>query len=769
MSNSSKISPKKNDYPFSKTFKEIKSSEDERMSGGKGRNLTKIYRLGYPVPEGLIVFPSSFCDDKLCRGAWDQIKKNIDKMKRNKTDSFAIRSSTFYEDSAKNSFAGEFDTVLDVNTDEEIKRAIEKVRESRKCSSVKSYSEFRGIKQENEMAVIVQKLIKAEISGVLFTADPITGNDNKVIGNFVNGSGEKLVSGESDYQSFSFLKPKDDYQGPIKFRTLFKKLVKLAQKLEKEFGSPQDIEWAISKNKIFLLQSRPITPFTSYDIETGECNDSFVGDYIWTSTFWEENIQGIMTPSTWSIFKDNPIDKKLKLIGNIAGRPYYNLSIFYTMLSKFMGKEDAIDYINYVFGRLPENASIQKTEDDMIRYFLVSTYQRIRLGFDSENIIKSEILKTSKDCFKNERDLKNVQEKHEMISLFEKRILPNFMRSRRVNNSIVSSLSSINFRLIKELEAILDEKEAAVVLSCADKNINTPYIHAIESKEYAQKNGFTESNEWELYPSDNQNKFFCQSRPINEIKKTNAEFGKKIEGESPDYISALKKIENKREFKLIKNKITKRLRLNYLRVLSHQEISRTVDLVRQFYSKAGELTKLGNDIFFLTKDEIICVLSGDVRPTKYIPARKITYEKYGALPKLPSILVGRFDPFRWADAKQEANLESEISTIKGNPGSYGCVEGVVRNMVNPDSWEEFEKGEILVASTLNTQWIPLILKARAIVTDIGSPMSHISITARELGMPAVVGCGCATEQLKTGDRIFVDGSQGIIKILKKAG
>jgi pyruvate,water dikinase len=78
---------------------------------------------------------------------------------------------------------------------------------------------------------------------------------------------------------------------------------------------------------------------------------------------------------------------------------------------------------------------------------------------------------------------------------------------------------------------------------------------------------------------------------------------------------------------------------------------------------------------------------------------------------------------------------------------------------------KLQPGEILVASTIKVGWTPLFPKAAAIITDIGAPLSHAAIVARELGIPAVVGCGNATTRLKTGDRVIVNDGQGIVEIL----
>ena len=82
--------------------------------------------------------------------------------------------------------------------------------------------------------------------------------------------------------------------------------------------------------------------------------------------------------------------------------------------------------------------------------------------------------------------------------------------------------------------------------------------------------------------------------------------------------------------------------------------------------------------------------------------------------------------------------------------------------------EQLRPGDILVTSVTNVGWTPLFPRAAAIVTDIGAPLSHAAIVARELGIPAVVGCGDATLRLRTGDRVRVDGGRGTVEVLPPA-
>jgi len=213
-----------------------------------------------------------------------------------------------------------------------------------------------------------------------------------------------------------------------------------------------------------------------------------------------------------------------------------------------------------------------------------------------------------------------------------------------------------------------------------------------------------------------------------------------------------------------------------IREASRSEVVRVFRVNRVFAQKVGEMTGIGEDIFFLYIDDIRSLLLGDISAVKHIPARKKNYEKYKSLPPFPSVIRGQFNPSEWLkdpnrrmdyyDSNMPVIVEYDSETLKGYAGAAGRVEGVVRILKNPEEGEKLQPGEILVATTTNVGWTPLFPRAAAVITDVGAPLSHAAIVARELGIPAVVGCGNATIRLKTGDRVLVDGGQGIIHILK---
>ncbi|MFG3441296.1 PEP-utilizing enzyme [Nonomuraea sp. NPDC047897] len=105
-------------------------------------------------------------------------------------------------------------------------------------------------------------------------------------------------------------------------------------------------------------------------------------------------------------------------------------------------------------------------------------------------------------------------------------------------------------------------------------------------------------------------------------------------------------------------------------------------------------------------------------------------------------------------------------TVTGFPGAPGVIEGVARVISSPEQGDRLRTGEILVTTLTNVGWTPMFPRAAAVVTDMGAPLSHASIVARELGTPAVVGTGNATIRLRDGDRIRVDGERGTVELLR---
>jgi pyruvate,water dikinase len=216
-----------------------------------------------------------------------------------------------------------------------------------------------------------------------------------------------------------------------------------------------------------------------------------------------------------------------------------------------------------------------------------------------------------------------------------------------------------------------------------------------------------------------------------------------------------------------------------LRELARSQYVRDRWMIRLFALRTGELTGLGDDVFFLTLDEMLGLLIADETPIPAISARKAAYLRHKMLPPCPSVIRGPFAPFQWAASENRrsdvfdgrttsgsgVSGHSRAGVITGAPGSAGRVQGVVRCLASPGDMHQLRQGEVLVAVQTDIAWTVIFPRAAAVVTDVGAPLSHAAIVARELGIPAVVGCGDATARLKTGDRVLVDGGAGLVMLL----
>jgi rifampicin phosphotransferase len=172
------------------------------------------------------------------------------------------------------------------------------------------------------------------------------------------------------------------------------------------------------------------------------------------------------------------------------------------------------------------------------------------------------------------------------------------------------------------------------------------------------------------------------------------------------------------------------------------------------------------DVFFLTRDEALGALHENLLEAGVdVAGRRALRAEQARL--VPPLLIGNVNPVlrriwdafpRMLGAEPSAN-----ALVSGSPASAGRASGSVRVIREPDEFDAFQPGEILVAPMTAPAWTPLFSRAAAVVTDVGSPAAHASIIAREYGIPAVVGCGDATARLRTGMRVTVDGSTGNVE------
>jgi rifampicin phosphotransferase len=238
--------------------------EAPALVGNKAATLAVLRRAGFEVPPGVVVPADAL------GGVADELPRAVRASLPGVPDllgpgPWAVRSSSTAEDSEQASFAGQFETLLNVDTDR-LGDAVLRCWRSGLTERVKAYAGDRG---PGSMAVLIQPMIPAEAAGVAFTTDPVTGRSRTVI-EAVEGLGERLVSGASTPERWA-VQEDGSIEGPSEPMVLetgqARAISDLARRVEEHLGRPQDIEWAIGGGSLWLLQARPITTLPSAGAE----------------------------------------------------------------------------------------------------------------------------------------------------------------------------------------------------------------------------------------------------------------------------------------------------------------------------------------------------------------------------------------------------------------------------------------------------------------------------------------------------------------------
>ncbi len=390
---------------------------DETAVGPKATSIIRLSRLGFAAPAGFCITGTAFREHLEQNNLTARIKSDLDKLTKTgpgfkteilsslrqaiinvplipeiqqeiekhyrtlNADRVAVRSSCIAEDLPGHSFAGQYDTYLGIANLKDCIEAVKKCWASLWTLRAYEYRERNGFDHlKINMAVIVQSLIPADTSGVVFTADPVTGRRASIVIEACFGLGEALVSGKVTPDRFVVDKKKLkllsstisnkkiegvlDADGTVKENALLneksnsssldkkqiKQLTKLAKKIEAEFGCPQDIEWAICKKEIYLLQSRPITALPP--------EKSWEDRQIWCNNPAKEVIPDVVTPATSSVIERmlddfiGPVFRSLcmdrgnhPIYGLVAGRLYFNANIWGAVFRDIPGAK-SLDFMS---------------------------------------------------------------------------------------------------------------------------------------------------------------------------------------------------------------------------------------------------------------------------------------------------------------------------------------------------------------------------------------------------------------------------------------
>ncbi len=682
------------------------------------------------------------------------------------------------------------------------------------------------------IAVVVQQLVLAEAAGVMFTIDPVGDAHDKVVVSANWGLGESVVAGEVtpdvaviDRASGALV----SYQvGSKEMMTVADgaatraagtpaglrsaavlspgeagELARVGLAIEKLYDEPVDIEWALAAGELSVVQARPITtPASRPAAGPGErWNDSVAGDYLWSNGNLGEAFPDVMTPATWSFVEllmsrmtFPPSLPGYRGYGRIGGRFYANVSMSISLeaLAGISPRRFAALF-GPVLGKLPPVEEIPRPRLPRWKAFrlmvpaAVTLLRRIRA---SQKRMPQFLAGAPGRCQRLRAEIEQATEATVLASLWPAKVRPLFEEACDMLSAAVAAHGTRLLSIPGKLAILVGEADSALLLSGQQAGGHPlaslgPALGLarlargeIDRATFARQYGHRGSHEVELSiprPAEDPAWIDDQLAALHDAPR---DVGTLLANQEAARAAAWDRLarQDPKKAAAARKLVARWAPVARDREAARSEVARSAWVVRTWVRRAGQLTGHGDDLFFLELPETVGLLRGDPAPLAKVPARRASYETYRALPPYPALIRGRFDPVRWAaDPNRRSDYYDERArpakpdnTITGFPGAAGVVEGIVRILRTPEDTAQLGDGEILVTTVTNIGWTPIFPRAAAVVTDVGAPLSHAAIVARELGIPAVVGCGNATMRLHSGDRVRVDGGNGTVQVLHQA-
>ena len=217
--------------------------DSAEWAGAKAFHLAHLARQGIPVPETFVLPAGS--EEMPEGGVLEALGGCI-----------AVRSSTTAEDSDSASFAGQFVSILNVRTRDELVRAIREVRASAGGEAVSAYCAARQIdRSEIRTAVVLQRMVRADVAGVLFTVDPVSGREDEMVIETCRGLADDLISGRTSGVRIPIRDGRPPSAPDPLSTSQVLQLAEMGRRIQRLKGCPQDIEWAVEDGCLYILQA----------------------------------------------------------------------------------------------------------------------------------------------------------------------------------------------------------------------------------------------------------------------------------------------------------------------------------------------------------------------------------------------------------------------------------------------------------------------------------------------------------------------------------
>ena len=800
----------------------------------KARHLEILKEQGFPVPRFILVSENEEVD-----------------LSFSERDCFAVRSNFSSEDSGEHSFAGQFLTRLNVKR-EKVQEAVQEVFASyagsldykEKANRGKAEYDLKqqGKAEQNENTerqenaeqqedieqkkadllgetVLIQEMLFPEKSGVLFTKNP-KGILSEMVVVLGQGLGDKVVEDQENVLTYHYFPGECLYQegqGTVigldedELKTLFS----LGEEIEQLFQKPMDIEFAIEKGKIYILQAREITTLDMQlpvrILDNSNISESFPGICLPLS----ESFAGEMYSGIFTSLGRRFLGKKVssyeelfqRMVGGFSGRMYYEISSWYDILRLLPFSRKIIPVWQGMLGVSNEEISFSKKKPS---FFLKC---RIAILFCYYFIVSQRKMQEL-DKFFQERYAsysKRVEVEEEAQALYRifLEMKEDLLREWDITlmNDMVSFISTHLYgkKTAFSLETMKPVRALSALKAIAGKHGLDSEEYRREKKKYISAYGDRIEGELKLETRTYRSNEELLDRWILDALETEETDCSEKDCEET---SRMEKPSEQKQRKSFLYRLAESSCNN--REISRLHRTRCFGLMRRIVDKIGEKT-IGFDVYYLSLEELEeMIFTGKDFALKIARERELrkAYERLPVLSRVKLLgkvdrdpLAGEIRVLSYESFKGKGNIEGQIEKpgkdgMLGNTGHIrqmekagkkdkeagnaktrvffgrGVSKGIFRGEVlKIKSLQELRateaKGKILLSYSTDPGWFPYLDMAEGLITERGSLLSHSAILARELEKPAVVNIPKIMEELQSGDIVEIDGDLGICSVIKQ--
>jgi len=761
----------------------------------------------------------------------------------------AVRSSATAEDLPGLSFAGQQETFLNIQGISGVLEAVKRCWASLWTARAIGYRVRHGIDQNTvSLAAVVQLLVPAEAAGILFTANPVTGQRDQVVLSAAWGLGEAVVGGlvtpdtltvdkatgrvlereTADKQVMTVrvdegteTQPAPDAlrRAPVLDDQQVAELTRLGVEIEELYQCPQDIEWALAdgadaQHRFAIVQSRPITalpepeapPPTEWPMPDPK------GQYMRTSII--DFMPDPLTP-LFATMGLAAINEGLRgLLDRLVGKPealpeetIVTINDYAYMGARFTAKQwwQLLSLVP-AFPRMLRTGE-QRWREEAHPYYAdtVARWQEKPL----ETLTATEILTGAREILDAMAYYITTLQSGTMgaaagsEALFTR--VYDKLAKREGDPDAPTFLMGYNSIPIQTEKALYD-----LAGWCSNRNAlaahltDTPTAQLVERWESEEAPSGVDADDWRQWRDRFRGYLGQYGHSIYDL-----DFAKPVPADDPTPIlEALKMYlggqgtnpHTRQQALAERREQATEATLNRLKGLKLRIFRKTLGwaqwlaplredgiadiglgwpLLRQMLRELGcRLVQAGavkdvDDVFWLQEAEAAQAAAaldrGESLPNRVemVQQRKAVWraeKRVIAPPQLPpSKKYMGMNTDIWVAAHGE---EQTGDTIKGLGAGPGRVTAIARVLHGPEDFDQMKPGDILIAVITTPAWTPLFAMASGVVTDIGGPLSHGSIVAREYGIPAVLGTGVATRRIRSGQRITVDGGAGLVTLVE---